>query len=150
MKGKPITDKAWAKFLEELATSGIISQACKKARICRTSAYARRKEDEAFAQAWAEAEELGVDAMEDEALRRGKDGTLKPVYQQGRKVGTVREYSDTLLIFMLKAKRPDKFKERVAAEHTGKNGGPIKSDTTVTTIDPAALKAARDGILGEF
>lgn len=50
--------------------------------------------------------------MEAEAWRRGKTGVLKPVYQGGKKVGSVREYSDTLLIFMLKGTRPEKYRDR--------------------------------------
>jgi hypothetical protein len=42
------------------------------------------------------------------------------VFHQGQECGQIREYSDTLLIFMLKARRPEKFKERFAAEHSGK------------------------------
>jgi hypothetical protein len=33
------------------------------------------------------------------------------VYYQGAQCGTIREYSDTLLIFLLKAKRPEEFRE---------------------------------------
>ena len=44
---------------------------------------------------------------------------------QGSQVGTVRRYSDTLLIFLLKGRRPEKFKDRVA--HGGDaNAPPIK------------------------
>jgi hypothetical protein len=39
-----------------------------------------------------------------EAVRRAKDGYIKPVFHQGVKVGEVREYSDVLLMFMLKAR----------------------------------------------
>jgi hypothetical protein len=43
-------------------------------------------------------------------------GTLKPVYQGGKKVGAVREYSDTLLMFLLNGGRPEKYKHRI--DHT--------------------------------
>jgi hypothetical protein len=56
--------------------------------------------------------ERGTDALEDEALLRPLEGTLKPVYQGGKKAGTVREFSDTLLIFMLKAPRPRRLPTR--------------------------------------
>lgn len=35
--------------------------------------------------------------------------------------------SDTLMIFLLKARRPDKYKERRASELSGPGGGPIKT-----------------------
>ena len=56
---------------------------------------------------------VNVDAFQEEAHRRAVQGIEKPVYQGGRLVGTVREYSDTLLIFLLKGLRPERYKERV-------------------------------------
>jgi hypothetical protein len=50
--------------------------------------------------------------LEDEAVRRGREGHLRPVFHQGKEIGAIREYSDTLLIFMLKARRPAKFREQ--------------------------------------
>lgn len=100
------------KFIEALAITANVSAACKLARVGRNSIYEWRKDDPSFKADWDEATELGTDALEDEAVRRAYDGTLKPVYYGGKKVGTVREYSDPLLILMLKARRPEKFRER--------------------------------------
>ena len=58
-----------------------------------------------------------MDDLELEARRRAVEGTERPVFYQGGEVGYVREYSDTLLIFLLKAHRPNKFRERVEHEH---------------------------------
>ncbi len=43
-------------------------------------------------------------------MRRAVDGVDEPVYQGGKKVGSITRYSDTLLIFLLKANR-DKFRQ---------------------------------------
>ena len=56
--------------------------------------------------------------MEAEARRRGVEGTLKPVFYKGEECGQVREYSDTLLIFLLKAHDP-KYRDRQQVEHSG-------------------------------
>jgi hypothetical protein len=48
-------------------------------------------------------------------------------------VGTIRDYSDTLLIFMLKARRPQKFRERIA-EHARKNPEPTHTVQTIIGI----------------
>ena len=48
----------------------------------------------------------------DEADRRAKDGVLKPVFYKGEIVGSIPQYSDNLLMFRLKALRPDKYRER--------------------------------------
>jgi hypothetical protein len=107
------TPKRREAFLAALETTANVSRACRMAHLPRQCAYEWRDADEEFAKAWEEALERGTDALEDEAVRRAYQGVLKPVYQGGKKVGTVREYSDTLLIFMLKARRPEKFKERI-------------------------------------
>ena len=48
------------------------------------------------------------------------EGTKKPVFHQGKRVGGVQEYSDTLLIFLLKGTRPKKFRDNMKVEHAGK------------------------------
>jgi hypothetical protein len=53
-----------------------------------------------------------VDTLEAEADRRAAEGTLRPVFYKGEQCGEIREYSDTLLIFRLKALRPEKYRER--------------------------------------
>jgi hypothetical protein len=40
------------------------------------------------------------------------------VFYQGIQTATVRKYSDTLLIFLLKGRKPERYRERV--EHSGK------------------------------
>ena len=51
--------------------------------------------------------------LEPEAIRRAVEGVEKPVYQGGELVGYVREYSDTLLIFLLKGGKPHKYRENI-------------------------------------
>lgn len=109
-----------ATFLTALAVSGVVLTACEKAKIGRTTAYKYREEDDAFAAAWDAALDNAADVMEEEAYRRAVVGTLKPVYQGGKKVGSIREFSDTLLIFRLKAARPEKYRERTDVRHSGK------------------------------
>ncbi len=49
--------------------------------------------------------------------RRAFEGVEEPVFHQGKQCGTIRRYSDTLTIFLLKAHRPAKYRER--REHIG-------------------------------
>jgi len=97
-----------------------ISRAAAMAEVRRTSHYDWMK-DPAYAAAFNEAREQAAQVLEDEAVRRAHEGVEEPIFQGGRRVGTVRKYSDVLLIFLLKGLRPDRYKERVAAEHTGKD-----------------------------
>jgi len=63
--------------------------------------------DARFAAAIAIATEAGADALEDEALRRAVEGVDEPVFYRGERIGTARKYSDTLLMFLLKSRRPE-------------------------------------------
>lgn len=107
-------------FCKELAETANVSKSAKKIGVSRTRVYEIRKEDSVFAEQWDEAVDRGVDALEEEARRRAYKGTNKPVFYQGVECGTIREYSDTLMIFLLKAARPEKYRERHEVEHTGK------------------------------
>jgi len=117
-RGRTIrTPKKAAKFLAALRRTGNISRACKAEGIGRTAAYAWREVDLKFAERWDEALEEGIDNLEQEAYRRAYAGTLKPVFHQGKKCGSVKEYSDTLTIFLMKAARPEKYRERLDHKH---------------------------------
>jgi hypothetical protein len=68
--------------------------------------------DEEFAQRWNDAIEEGIDRLEQEAIRRARDGVKRPVFYMGQVVGYVQEYSDSLLKFLLEAKRPAVYRAR--------------------------------------
>lgn len=90
------------RFVKSLAEFGNVRLACKAAGIARSWAYAQRAENPEFAEAWQSALQEGVDQLELEAWRRAK------------------EKSDLLLIFLLKAHRPEVFREQVNVQHGGK------------------------------
>ena len=87
--------------------------------------YELRDNDATFAEEWDSAAEEGTDRLEDEALRRAVEGWEEPVYHQGVICGTIRRYSDGLLTMLLKARRPEKYRERTSTELTGKSGEPL-------------------------
>jgi hypothetical protein len=103
-----------------------VRHACEAAGIGRTTAYEHRERHPDFALAWDEALEDACDLLEAEARRRALEGVEKPVYWQGVVVGTIREYSDTLMTLVLKAHRPEKFRERHDTRLSGPDGGPIR------------------------
>jgi hypothetical protein len=83
-------------FLTALAESGNVTLSAKRAGIARQHAYLIRKQDPDFAAQWGEAMDIAVGGLEDEAFRRAVKGK-----------------SDTLLIFLLKAHRPDVYRENL-------------------------------------
>lgn len=113
-------------FLESLSENGNVTLACKRAGLPRATAYNWFNNDEEFATEWEKSVEMGVDALEDEAIRRGFEGYEEPVFYQGKKVADVRRYSDTLLIFMLKGRRPEKFKDSAHKEFLERTPRPIE------------------------
>ena len=121
-----------AAFLAAYAETGNISQAAEAAQVGRRSHYRWLARDKRYAEAFAEATEQAGDALEQEARRRAVDGVDEPVFYQGAQCGLVRKYSDTLLIFLLKGVRPEKFKDR--HEHTGKDGGAIEIREVVVEL----------------
>lgn len=124
--------KKQADFLAFFSECASVSKAAKKSKNARSNIYQWLKEDEKFKALYEAACEAALGALEDEAVRRAYEGTVKPVFQGGKKVGAIREYSDTLLIVLLKARAPEKYKDRTYNELTGKDGKPIQTETKVT------------------
>lgn len=121
--------KAWKEpFLAELRATGNRTEAARRVGVARETAHRERKKDPAFATAWDEAVDEAVEALEYEARRRGFEGYDEPVVHQGKftvvkdeKTGekhvlTIRKYSDTLLIRLLEANRPEKYRRRIDQE----------------------------------
>lgn len=114
------------KFITSLRKKGNVSAAAKAAGINRCYAYETKEADKDFEKQWNSALEESCDLLEEEARRRAHDGVLEPVFYKGDKIALIRKYSDTLLIVLLKAHRPNKFRENAQIEHVGSNGGPIQ------------------------
>jgi hypothetical protein len=96
------------RLLKALAKGKSPAWAAEDAGIGRSTAWLWRKNDPEFAAAWDEAVAEGVDRLEDEAHRRAVEGyNPRPIYHKGKKVGEIREYSDSLLGLLLKGRRPE-------------------------------------------
>ena len=102
-----ITPKKQKAFLDNLSETGSVKKACEAIKISRNSFYNFRKKNKKFTEQWEEAEKRGVDALIEEARRRAHDGVDEPVYYKGDRIDTIRKYSDVLLMFLIKAKRPE-------------------------------------------
>ena len=97
-------DKWKLKFLLELVNNfGHVGLACKEANINPDTAYHHRKKDKEFARQWKRAKRMVIDNLEKAGIQRATVGVKKPVYQGGILVGYVQEYSDSLVIPLLKA-----------------------------------------------
>ena len=99
-------------FLAAIAETGNITGASKITSIARVTHYDWMQTDMDYAAAFKVAMETAAENLELEARRRATKGTARPVFYKGEECGTVQEYSDTLLIFLLKGAMPDKYSER--------------------------------------
>lgn len=92
------------RLLAKLALGYSVAAACKAEKIGRTAYYAWRKDDPQFSARADQAIDAGTDHLEDVARKRAVDP---------------EDGSDTLLIFLLKARRPEKYRERSDVNITG-------------------------------
>ncbi len=102
-----------AAFLSNIANGKTTSAAADAAAIDIAWPFRWRDENRKFASAWKAADAAGADLIEEEAFRRAVKGVEKPVYRAGEVVGHVADYSDTMLMFLLKARRPERYGPRV-------------------------------------
>ena len=117
----------WVKpFLAALAEVPNVTEAARRAGISKRNVYNRRDVDPEFAAQWDDALEETLDALEGECYRRAKDGVERQVFYEGRPVGSYREYSDTLAIKILAARRRHLYGDQRKLEVTGAAGGPVR------------------------
>ena len=135
-------------FLAAMGNTASVLRAADIAGIDRSSHYIWLKKNPDYAAAFEIAKMRGVDVLEAEAVRRAHEGVTKPIFHGGKRAidvvqnpdGSIkpeetgkpigipaaeREYSDTLLIFLLKGRNPAVFGDRLKQEHSGSEGQPI-------------------------
>lgn len=140
-RAKPKEKPDWApRFFEVLRAERMVTAACKAAEVGRSTVYDRRRNDEAFRETWDAIEQEITDALEREAFRRSTLGVERVIYHKGEEVGREREFSDTLLIFLLKARKPEVYRENVKVVHSGPSGGPIQTKSEVDIASPKVRK----------
>ncbi len=129
-------------FLRRLAETGNISAAARHADVSRSAVYAWRAGDAAFAAGWVDAEQ--------EARRRAVDGVEQPILSGGKfvrhddgSIATIRHYSDRLLEFLLKARRPETYGSRAETKEGGKDGDGALTDEERAQRVARLLDAAR-------
>ncbi len=125
-------------FLDALATGLSVSGSARRAGVPRRTLYERRDADEAFRLAWDAALADGTECLEDEARRRAYHGVVREHshYSGGMRIGTDIEtkYSDALLMFLLKARSPEKYRDNSRVELGGALGIKVFTDAIVNEI----------------
>ncbi len=142
--------------LSAYAQTGNLRLALEAARIGRRTHYDWLRDDPEYAAAFERAREEAADRLEEEAVRRAIEGVRRkrftsrgdPVIDpETKKQYEELIYSDTLLIFLLKGLRPEKFRESVTVvQTTGVQVHQVAGDVAAmagTVLPPAeAVQAA--------
>lgn len=133
-------DARKAAFLAAFRLTGNVTASAEAAEVSRRTPYGWLNADPAFKADFEDAEQEAIDHLEKEARRRAEEGVVDYVVSQGKLVYiedpdtgesrplVKRVYSDTLMVLLLKAHRPEKYRERQSVEHSGPAGGPIQVD----------------------
>lgn len=114
--GRSVRETAHRKrdaFLKAFAETGTLTHAAEAAGCDRSAHYYWMEHDPEYPALFTEAAHRANDSLEREARRRAIEGTEEPIYHNGRVVGAVHKYSDTLLIFLMKGALPSKYRERI-------------------------------------
>lgn len=104
-------------FLESYAQWANISYACEQAGVPRRNVYQWQEHDADFAAAFRAAGDAATERLEREAWRRATEGSpyTRTSYYRGEPVGTDHkiEYSDQLMMLLLRARKPDTYRENM-------------------------------------
>jgi len=127
---------ARAVFLDHLRKTANVSESAQIAMRDRRTFYQWRDKEPEFALAWDDALDDATDALEGEARRRALHGHEEYVVSMGQivldpKTGEPlmqKRFSDALTTLLLKAHRPEKYRERHEVRNTGTIGITITSD----------------------
>jgi hypothetical protein len=96
------TGEAMAKFLETLAETGIVLEGCDAARKSSTAAYALRRREPLFAEAWETALRIARDRLADTLLARSIEGNVEQIIKDGEIVAEKHFIDNRLGLAVLK------------------------------------------------
>jgi len=98
-------------FIAALADCGSVEAACRYVGRSPASAYRLRRHPEGgeFARAWQLAVDLAVQQIEDAAMDRALNGVEVPVFAYGNQLATRRVHNESLVMFMLRSRAPERY-----------------------------------------
>jgi len=145
-------------FLAAMRRTGNISAAARAANVDRSMHYTWLEQDFNYRKSFEDAKAESIEVLEAEARRRAIAGIKrlkftrngKPIIDPKTGEPYVEHaYSDTLLIFLLKAEAPEKYRERL--DVSGPGGGPIATvaEHSLSGKSLAELAAMRATLLAQ-
>lgn len=133
-------------FLECFAACGSLTEAAQAAGVRHQRHYEWLARDPQYAQRFAEAERRVTDLAEAAAVKRGVLGLDEPVFGRlpGRDtgsgvIGTRKVYSDRLLELLLRARRPERYRQDQGA-------APVQVQVQVGIVQQALAQVPEDAL----
>lgn len=98
-------------FIEALAATRCVDEACRRVGMSDTAAYELRNRPcgAGFRAAWDVALDCQLDRVEHSALERSLNGVPRPIFYKGEQVGEWRYFDERLTMFLLRNRRPARF-----------------------------------------
>lgn len=137
-------------YLKALAETGHCKRSAECAGIDYSTVWRRRQNEPEFEALYQHALKEASQLLEAEAVRRALEGLRRMKFNaktgepyidpETGKPYVEHEYSDTLLLALLKAKFPEQYKDKVALEHSG---GTSSTLTVISDQRRAELRAKK-------
>ena len=150
LRGAP--RRPWEKvFFATLAKTANLTLSARAAGVERSVPLHRKLNNPDFAKRFNAACQEAFDLLEASAWARATHGTERGIWSKDKdgnpvKVETIREYSDRLHEVLLRAKRPQEYLSKIAAELSGPNGAPINPIVAPTCVQIIIPDNGRDPI----
>jgi len=134
-------------FLAAYRATASVTRAALAAQIRREAHYRLLERSADYRAAYKAAAIEAAQTLEDEAVRRAVEGTTRPVMYHGKRILIPadsskprgkktplleREYSDALLLALLKAKKPKEYREKI--EHAVEPETALRFDGTMQDL----------------
>ena len=139
------TPNRQVEFIQALAESGCVVEACRAVGMSQRSAYALRGRADAvsFRNAWDAALDYAMRRLADAVLSRAINGVAVPVFYQGEQVGEKRYFDERLAMFLLRRRSPVQYGEWI---DRARHGGHPEGD--VLALSRAKIAVREDADLG--
>lgn len=98
-------------FVEALAETACVEEACRRVGMSDSSAYKLRNRYNGrhFRAAWDAALDCALSRLEQAALGRALHGTARPIFYKGEQVGEWRHHDERLTMFLLRTRRAARY-----------------------------------------
>jgi hypothetical protein len=107
-RGDGWTPDRQVEFIQALAETACVADACRSVGMSERSAYNLRARPDAgsFRDAWIAAIEYSMRRLSDAVVSRAIHGVATPIFYKGEQVGERRSYNDRLAMFLLQRRDP--------------------------------------------